>query len=269
MALGHNQVFLTGTLVRAPELRYSPKGVAVLRLDMAGDEEFRDEDGGSRSRPWYHRVTVLGEQAERLAVDSAAGQALWMEGRLEHRKWQDDDGSNRSSLDVIAGRVERMGFGLRAVEDAVVRDARDQPRLRDAVNRVRLIGNLTRDAEVMQADGGTPLARFAVAVHDRKVGDADGRTRAVESTPHYIEARAWRGLAIACEGLKKGQPVYLEGRLATDAWTDRKGAKRWATRVELMRVEWLERPPKTDERFAKLLPTGTEAGARGGASPRA
>jgi len=255
MALGLNHVLLIGTLVRPPDLRYTPGGTAVLRLDVAGDEHTIDETNSERVRPWYQRVTVLGGQAERMGDDLHVGAALWLEGRLEHRKWRDDDGSNRSSLDVIAQRAERLHYGARDPEEAVTFDARDQPRLRDAVNVVRLIGNLTRDAEVSQPEGGTPLARFAVAVQGRREDATKEAHARDEVAPHYVEVRAWRHLAERCRTLAKGQPVYLEGRLATDAWTDGEGAKRWATRVELTRVEWLERPAKPDERFL----TGTAA----------
>ncbi|MEX2502278.1 MAG: single-stranded DNA-binding protein [Trueperaceae bacterium] len=253
MALGLNQALLIGTLVREPDLRYTPAGLAVLRLDLAGDDHLHDEDGTVRARPWYHRVTVFGVQAERVVDHVRTGTPLWVEGHLEQRAYETDDGDRRTTLDLVGRRVEILGLGARDPSDPFAVDARDQPRLRDAVNVVRLIGNLTRDVDVRRTEQGHALARFAVAVQER--GDA-------ESGPHFVEAQAWRDLARGCEGLSKGDPVFVEGRLTTDAWTDGEGRRRFATRVELLRLERIERLPRRGD---PAPPPAAEAEAGDGA----
>jgi single-strand DNA-binding protein len=233
MALGLNHALLIGTLVRDPDLRYTPAGLAVLRLDLGGDDQDRDEEGGPRTRPWYQRATVFGAQAERVADALHAGTPVWLEGHLEQRRWQDAEGRSRSTLEVVGRRVEVLEYGLRDEEDAVALDARDQPRLRDARNQVRLIGNLVRDVEVRRSDEGATLARFSLAVRDR--GGTD------ETTPHFVDVRAWRSLAEGVDGATRGTPLYLEGRLVSDAWTDPAGERRRATRVEATRIEVVRR----------------------------
>lgn len=262
MALGLNHALLIGTLVREPDLRYTPAGLAVLRLDLGGDDHLHDEDGTLRSRPWYQRATVFGAQAERIVDHVRTGTPVWLEGHVEQRSWETEEGSVRSALDVVGRRVEILGLGARDPDDAFAVDARDQPRLRDAVNRVRVIGNLARDVELRRSEGGVALARFAVAVREREVGSRDpGRGDAArrdssrrdpgrqdeDAKPHFVEVRAWREVAIAADGLAKGTPVYVDGRLVTDAWTDGEGSRRWATRVEALRIETIERLPRSSE----------------------
>lgn len=261
MALGLNHALLIGTLVREPDLRYTPAGLAVLRLDLGGDDHLHDEDGALRARPWYHRATVFGAQAERVVDHLRTGTPLWIEGHLEQRAWEGEDGETRRALDVIGRRVELLGLGPRDPDDAVAVDARDQPRLRDAVNRVRLIGNLARDADLRRTDQGHPLARFSVAVQDRP------RSADAEAPVHFVEIRAWRDVARGAEGLAKGDPVYLEGRLATDAWTDAEGRRRWATRVEARRVEAIARLPRAADPASPPAPGGEEEATGDGAVP--
>lgn len=233
MALGLNHALLIGTLVREPDLRYTPSGLAVLRLDLGGDDHLYDEEGTVRTRPWYQRATVFGSQAERVVDVLHVGTPVWLEGHLEHRRWEDGDGRARSSLEVVGRRVEVLEYGVRGDDDPVAIDAREQPRLRDAGNRVRLIGNLVRDVELRRIDEGATLARFSVAVQERTGEDAP--------PPHFVEIRAWREQARALDGWERGTPVYLEGRLVNDAWTDAAGERRRATRVEVLRIERVRR----------------------------
>lgn len=285
MALGLNHALLIGTLVREPDLRYTPAGLAVLRLDLGGDDHLHDEDGTLRARPWYQRATVFGAQAERVVDHVRTGTPIWLEGHVEQRSWETEEGAVRSALDVVGRRVEVLGLGARDPDDAFAVDARDQPRLRDAVNRVRMIGNLARDVELRRSEAGVALARFTVAVRERDSGRGErGRgetarrdatrgdaTRGDEDTkPNFVEVRAWRDTAIAADGLEKGTPVYLDGRLVTDAWTDGEGSRRWATRVEALRIETIERLSRSSE--AATLPrsdptTAEETGAALEAAP--
>jgi single-strand DNA-binding protein len=272
MALGLNHALLIGTLVREPDLRYTPAGLAVLRLDLGGDDHLYDEDGTFRARPWYQRATVFGRQAERVVDHLRTGTPVWLEGRLEQRSWQGEDGRTRHALDVVGRRVELLGLGRRDPDDAFAVDARDQPRLRDAVNAVRLIGNLVRDVEVRRTEQGHALGRFALAVRDAgRNGRGGGAARAADDgeTPvHFVDVRAWRDVALGVEGLEKGAPLYVHGRLVTDAWTDEEGARRFATRVEAARVEAIERLPRTGEP-APPPAAGADAGeaASEGAAP--
>jgi single-strand DNA-binding protein len=238
MARGLNNVYLIGTLTQAPELRYTPGGLAILELNLAGNDHVIGDDGQPRELAWYHRATVFGAQGESFANQLEAGTPVYVEGRLNYRSWEAPDGQKRASLDVTASRVEVLGFGGRGDEPTVV-DARGQHRLRDALNQVLLIGNLTREAELRYTPSGAAVTRFSLAVNERfrdRSGNDQERT-------HYIDVNVWRELAEATSTLAKGAPVFVIGRLVNDNWTDKDGNKRFTTRIEGSRVEQLTRGP--------------------------
>lgn len=238
MARGLNHVYLVGTLTQPPELRYTPSGLAILELNMAGNDRVVGDDGQGRDLAWYHRVTLFGSQAESLVNQLEMGTPLFVEGRLNYRSWETPDNQKRASLDVQATRVEVIGFGGRGA-DATVTDARGQPRLRHALNLVQLIGNLTRDAELRYTPNGSAVTRFSLAVNER-YRDRSGTD---QERTHYVDVNVWRELGESSATLVKGDPVFVIGRLVNDSWTDKEGNKRYTTRIEGSRVEHLTRGP--------------------------
>jgi len=256
MARGLNEVFLVGTLTQKAELRYTAGGLAILELNLAGSDDVIGDDGEERSLAWYHRATLFGQQAENM-VDQLAepGTGVLVEGRLNHRTWETPEGQKRSSLDINANRVEVLDISNRGA-DPVLIDARDQPRLKDALNDVRIIGNLTRDAELRHTPSGHAVCRFSVAVNERfrdRSGNDQERT-------HFIDVTTWRELATATAELGKGDPVFVSGRLVNDSWTDREGNRRYTTRIEGTRVEFLTRGPGAGG--AGTRPIADSGGAR-------
>lgn len=238
MARGLNHVTLAGMLVQDPEMRYTPGGLAILELNLAGNDNVIGDDGKERELAWYHRATVFGAQAEMLADQLHASDPVFVEGRLDYRSWENQEGQRRTALDVVGTRVEAMGTGPRRGE-ITVSDARNQQRLRDALNQVMLIGNLTRDAELRYTPSGAAVTRFSIAVNERfrdKSGQDQERT-------HFVDVNVWRELAEGCAELSKGEPVFVIGRLVNDSWTDRDGNRRFTTRIEGSRVEFLTRGP--------------------------
>lgn len=238
MARGLNTIYLVGTLTQAPELRYTPGGLAILELNLGGNDHVVGDDGQARDLAWYHRVTVFGAAAEGLATQLEAGTPVLVEGALNYRSWESQDGQRRSALEVKAMRVEVLGFGARKGETTVL-DSRGQHRIKDALNEVILIGNLTRNAELRYTPSGSAVTRFSVAVNE-KFRDKGGTD---QERTHYVDVNVWRDLAEACAELAKGDPVFVVGRLVNDSWTDQEGNKRYTTRIEGSRVEFLTRGP--------------------------
>ncbi len=238
MARGLNNVYLAGTLTQPPELRYTPAGLAILELNLGGNDHVIGDDERMRELAWYHRVTVFGNQAEQLVNQLEADAPVFVEGRLNYRSWEAQDGQRRSAIDVVASRVDALTMGARKGETTVT-DSRGQHRLRDALNEVVIVGNLTRDAELRYTPSGSAVTRFSVAVNERfrdRGGEDQERT-------HYIDINVWRELAEATGELVKGDPVFVIGRLVNDSWTDRDGNRRYTTRIEGSRVEYLTRGP--------------------------
>src|SRR5690606_8473601 len=236
MARGLNTVYLVGTLVQAPELPCTQNGRAILELNLAGNDHVVGDDDRPRELAWYHRVTLFGAQAEQLVNQLQAGTPVLVEGRLNYRTWESQDGQKRSALVVNANRVEVLTKGPRR-EDATVVDAKRQERLRNALDLAMIIGNLTRDAELRYTPNGSAVTRFSVAVNER----FRGRGGEDQERTSYVDVNVWRDLAVATGELKRGDPVFVVGRLVNDAWTDKEGNRRFTTRIEGQRVEVLTR----------------------------
>jgi single-strand DNA-binding protein len=250
MAKGLNNIHLAGTLTQNPELRYTAAGLAILEMNLAGNDHVLGNDGVMHELAWYHRVSVFGALAENLSNQLVAGTPVFVEGSFNYRSWENNQGQKRSSLDIQAQRVEVLSFGPRK-DQATVIDSKGQHRLKHAINEVRLIGNLTRDAELRYTSSGHPVTRFTVAINER-FRDKSG---AEQEKTHFLDVSVWQALAEGCGELKKGDAVIVSGRLVNDSWTDQQGNKRYNTRVEGSRVEHLAR----NNRNALATPSNLKA----------
>jgi len=104
-----NKVFLIGNLTRDPELRYTPAGVAVANLGLAVNRRFRDKTGELREDVCFLTVTVWDKQAEACCQYLQKGSPIFVEGVLQSRSWETNDGQKRSTIDVRAERVQFLG----------------------------------------------------------------------------------------------------------------------------------------------------------------
>ncbi len=252
MARGLNSVLLIGTLTQTPEMRYTAGGLAILTLNLAGNDHVTGEDGQTRELAWYHRVTVFGAAAEGLVESLEVGSPVFVEGRLNFRSWDSPEGQRRSSLDVTAARVSSLTLGNRKGE-ATVTDARGQARLKNALNQVVIIGNLTRDAELRYTPTGSAVARLSVAVNESYQAKGEWQERT-----HYVDVDVWRELAEASAELAKGDPVLIMGRFVTDNWTDKEGNRQYKNKLEGSRIEYLTRGPGGGGTSARPSQTGVQ-----------
>ncbi len=108
-----NRVILVGNLGRDAELRYTGGGTPVANFSMATTEVFKDKDGQRREETEWHRVSLMGKQAESVAEYLRKGKQVYIEGRLRTRTWDDKEGNKRTTTEVIANRVVLLGGGPR------------------------------------------------------------------------------------------------------------------------------------------------------------
>lgn len=111
-----NKVMIIGRLGRDPELRYTQSGSPVASLNVATDESYVDRDGNKVERTEWHRVSVFQRQAENCATYLSKGSLVYVEGSLQTRKWQDQQGQDRYTTEIKAQRVQfldRKGDGPR------------------------------------------------------------------------------------------------------------------------------------------------------------
>ena len=103
-----NKVFLMGNLTRDPDLRYSPSGTAVASFGMAIGRTYTASSGEKKEETCFVRIVVFGRQAETCSQYLSKGRLALIEGRLQYRTWE-TEGQKRSSLDVVADRVQFLG----------------------------------------------------------------------------------------------------------------------------------------------------------------
>ncbi|MCK9240662.1 single-stranded DNA-binding protein [Desulfocurvus sp.] len=101
-----NKVMIIGRLGRDPELRYSQSGAAICNLNVATDESYTDKQGQRVEQTEWHRVAVFSRQAELCANYLRKGSQVYVEGSLQTRKWQAQDGTDRYTTEIKALRVQ-------------------------------------------------------------------------------------------------------------------------------------------------------------------
>ena len=105
-----NSVVVTGNLTRDPELRSLNSGTSVCKLRIAVNTRRKGQDGNWEDKPNYFDVTVWGAQGENCATYLAKGRPVAVQGRLEWREWEAQDGSGkRQSVEIIADTVQFLG----------------------------------------------------------------------------------------------------------------------------------------------------------------
>lgn len=106
-----NRVVLTGNLTFDPELRSLPSGTAVCKLRIASNTRRKSAGGEWEDKPNYFDVTVWGAQGENCARYLSKGRGVAVDGRLEWREWQDQQGNKRQSVEIVADSVQFLGGG--------------------------------------------------------------------------------------------------------------------------------------------------------------
>ena len=105
-----NRVVLVGNLTRDPELRHTPSGTSVCKLRIAVNSRQKDSSTGEwGEKPNYFDVTVWGNQGESCARFLSKGRAVGIDGRLDWREWEAQDGSKRQAVEIIADSVQFLG----------------------------------------------------------------------------------------------------------------------------------------------------------------
>src|SRR5947199_10790997 len=104
-----NRVVLVGNLTRDPELRHTPGGTPVCSLRIAVNSRRRDESGQWVDKPNYFDVSIFGNQAESSAQYLSKGRPVGIDGRLDWREWEAQDGSKRQAVEIIAESVQFLG----------------------------------------------------------------------------------------------------------------------------------------------------------------
>ena len=106
MARGVNRVTLLGTMGKDPEVRYTESGTAVANFSLATNESWKDKNGEMQEKTEWHQIVIWGKLAEICGQYCHKGKQLYLEGKIQTRKWQDKDGNDRWTTEInCSGKV--------------------------------------------------------------------------------------------------------------------------------------------------------------------
>ena len=110
MARGINKVILVGNLGADPETRYTAAGAAITNIRLATSESWRDKQTGeNQERTEWHRVVFFSRLAEIAGEYLRKGSQVYIEGKLQTRKWQDQGGQDRYTTEIVANEMQMLG----------------------------------------------------------------------------------------------------------------------------------------------------------------
>ncbi|MEE8428314.1 MAG: single-stranded DNA-binding protein [Gammaproteobacteria bacterium] len=110
MARGINKAIILGTLGKDPEVRYTGSGSAVATISVATNEKWKDKQSGEmQERTEWHRIVIWGKLAEICGQYLKQGSLAYFEGSIRTNKWQDRDGKDRYTTEIIATEMQMLG----------------------------------------------------------------------------------------------------------------------------------------------------------------
>ncbi len=104
-----NKVILVGNLGRDPEVRYMPNGEAVCNFSIATTDSWKDKAGAKQERTEWHNIVMYRKLAEIAGEYLKKGRPVYVEGRLQTRKWQTKEGQDRYTTEIIADQMQMLG----------------------------------------------------------------------------------------------------------------------------------------------------------------
>ncbi len=104
-----NRVILIGNLGKDPEIRHLENGAAVAKFSLATNESYRDKEGNWQTLTEWHDIVVWRQLAERAVATLKKGTTVYIEGKLTNRTWQDQEGNNRRTTEVVANYFRSLG----------------------------------------------------------------------------------------------------------------------------------------------------------------
>jgi single-strand DNA-binding protein len=104
-----NKVILIGNLGRDPEVRYMPNGEAVCNFSIATTDSWKDKSGAKQERTEWHNIVMYRKLAEIAGEYLKKGRPVYVEGRLQTRKWQTKEGQDRYTTEIIADQMQMLG----------------------------------------------------------------------------------------------------------------------------------------------------------------
>lgn len=110
MARGINKCIIVGTLGKDPEIKYTQSGSAVANISVATNESWKDKNTGEAvEKTEWHRIVIFGKLAEIAGKYLKKGSQAYFEGKIQTRKWQDQNGQDRYTTEIVANEMQMLG----------------------------------------------------------------------------------------------------------------------------------------------------------------
>lgn len=123
-----NKVIMIGHLGRDPEIRYMPSGDAVANINIATTETWKDKAGEKQEQTEWHRISMFGKTAEIAGEYLKKGSQVYVEGRLQTRKWTDKEGQERYTTEIRCDRMQMLGKAPGGDDKQAAKEAQDYAR---------------------------------------------------------------------------------------------------------------------------------------------
>ena len=128
MSRGVNKVILVGNLGQKPEMRYTATQSAVANLSIATTESWKDKESGEmRDKTEWHRVVYFGKLAEIVEKYLDKGSSVYIEGKLQTRKWQDKNGADRWTTEIVGSELTMLGSKSSSSNSPMPSDQSESP----------------------------------------------------------------------------------------------------------------------------------------------
>lgn len=122
-----NKVILVGNLGKDPELRYTASGTAVCNFSLATTERFKNRDGQQQDKTEWHNIVCWRQLAEICGKYLVKGKQIYIEGKLQTRKWEDRDGNPRYTTEIVADQMQMLGRAGDENSAGPRRESRQEP----------------------------------------------------------------------------------------------------------------------------------------------
>lgn len=219
-----NRVQLIGYQTQPVQIRQTPGGTSVTDLNLVVPVSFRSESGEQLTTKSFHTVTVWGALADVCGQFLKAGAQVFIAGRLQTDSWEDDKGEKRSKTKIVAG--ELIMLDPKAGQMEAPSSAKQ---ILGCCNRADVIGNVTRDPEMRTTTSGQKVLTIGVASNDRWKDKTSGE---MKEKSEFHNVVVWGDLAEeVAANVKKGNRVFVSGRVQTRSWETQAGAKRYTTEI--------------------------------------
>ncbi len=220
-----NRIQVIGYQTQPVTVRQTPGGTSVTDLNLVVPTSFQSSAGEQLSGKSFHTITVWGPMADVAGQFLKAGSQVFIAGRLQTDSWEDEQThEKRSKTKIVATEMIMLD-----PKGGQLPEAEGARQLSGACNRADIIGNVTKDPEMRTTTSGQKVLSIGVATNDRWKDKASGE---MKEKSEFHNVVIWGDLAEeVARHIRKGNRVFVSGRLQTRSWETQAGAKRYTTEI--------------------------------------